>query len=198
MISFRAYFAVSSQMILLSGQEDQLFNIMSGFWWKKLIVQHYNCYCVFLTCWMTVCWHESFIVIVIVAQTVETHLQKHASVSSRFNETRITLWHSFEAVTLHSQGSNSKDADGYVNSIIPNILWNRILIEKSHFNFAIVQLSSKMLMLFNFYLLNIAVVTVRDTGTAFDDKSLFFSLIPHCNSLFHRHCCHQAVIARKV
>lgn len=40
---------------------------------------------------MTVCWHESFIVIVIVAQTVETHLQKHASVSSRFNETRITL-----------------------------------------------------------------------------------------------------------
>lgn len=30
-ISFNAYFAVSCQIMLLSRQEDQLFNIMSGF-----------------------------------------------------------------------------------------------------------------------------------------------------------------------
>lgn len=34
-------------------------------------------------------------------------------------------------------------------------------------------------MLSNDYLVSAAVVTVRDIGTAFADKSLFFSLIPH-------------------
>lgn len=50
----------------------------------------------------------------------------------------------------------------------------------------------------NFYFVNAALVTVTDIGTAFDDRSFLFALTPHCNSLFHPYCSHQAVIARKV
>lgn len=128
MISFNAYFAVSCQMILLSRKEDQLLDVMSGFWWEKLIGQYYNCSCVFLTWWMTVCCHKSFIVTVIVVQTVETYLQKHACfLQVQWNQNYLNMAF-FKAVPLSSQGSNSEDADAYINSIIPNILWNRILV----------------------------------------------------------------------
>lgn len=53
-------------------------------------------------------------------------------------------------------------------------------------------------MLLNFYLVYAAVVTVRDIMTGFDGKSLFFSFILRCNSPFHPHCCHQAVVATEV
>lgn len=81
----------SSQMMFWSGQEDQLFNIMSDFWWEKLIAQYCNCYGVFLTCWMTVCCHKKFYCYCHCSPNSRNTLKKNVSVSSRFSETRITL-----------------------------------------------------------------------------------------------------------
>lgn len=53
-------------------------------------------------------------------------------------------------------------------------------------------------MLFNCYLVNDAVVTVRDIVIGFDDKSLFFSFIALRKFPLYHHCSHQAVIATEI
>lgn len=55
-----------------------------------------------------------------------------------------------------------------------------------------------MLIVFNFYLANDAVVIVRDIVIGFDDKSLFFSFILLCKFPIYHHCSHQAVIATEI
>lgn len=102
----------SSQMMFWSGQEDQLFNIMSDFWWEKLIAQYCNCYGVFLTCWMTVCCHKKFYCYCHCSPNSRNTLKKTCLCFQQvqWNQNYPNIWYSFEVVTLNSWGSSSKDA----------------------------------------------------------------------------------------